>query len=94
MVTLETPNGRPAVSVVDVVKRGPDSPSKITYSQVLTPFLKKGLLQLEWVALETTVEARVCVHVKNRADFYKDFTAAIQPWAEKFVLPFRSQHWF
>ncbi|GMS88486.1 hypothetical protein PENTCL1PPCAC_10661, partial [Pristionchus entomophagus] len=57
--------------ITDVVNRGPDSPCQIKFAQ------------LKWISLVTrvAVDIRQAIDVISEDDFYKEFTAAIKPWA-------------
>ncbi|KAL6726710.1 hypothetical protein Aduo_008652 [Ancylostoma duodenale] len=73
LVFNEFPNGKPTGLIIDVVRRGPDSPTKVSFSA------------LEWVSVISNASARICLNVPTRSKqshFFTEFLAAIRPFAQ------------
>ncbi|PIO60760.1 hypothetical protein TELCIR_17735, partial [Teladorsagia circumcincta] len=76
LVFIESPTGKPTGLVVDVVRRGPDSPTKVSFSA------------LDWVSVVSNASARICLNVPTRqkqSHFFTEFVAAIRPFAENLL---------
>ncbi|PAV87977.1 hypothetical protein WR25_20253 [Diploscapter pachys] len=75
-VFVETPNGKPIGQIIEVVRKGPDSPTKISFSK------------LEWISLVSNASARINVNVPalpSHHEFYNHFRAAISKFAENLL---------
>lgn len=73
LVFIESPFGKPTGLVTDVVNRGPDSPTKVSFSA------------LEWVSAVSSASARICLNVPTKTKqphFFTEFIAAIRPFTE------------
>ncbi|EYB81934.1 hypothetical protein Y032_0371g136 [Ancylostoma ceylanicum] len=76
LVFNEFPNGKPTGLIIDVVRRGPDSPTKVSFSA------------LEWVSVISNASARICLNVPTRSKqshFFTEFLAAIRPFAQNLL---------
>lgn len=76
LVFIETPAGKPTGMIVDVVRRGPDSPTKVSFSA------------LEWVSVVSNASAKICLNVPTRtkhSHFFTEFVTAIMPFAENLL---------
>ncbi|KIH66523.1 hypothetical protein ANCDUO_03152 [Ancylostoma duodenale] len=91
LVFNEFPNGKPTGLIIDVVRRGPDSPTKVSFSAPLSKppnrlnLEDKDLPPLEWVSVISNASARICLNVPTRSKqshFFTEFLAAIRPFAQ------------
>ncbi|VDO46822.1 unnamed protein product [Haemonchus placei] len=76
LIFVEPPAGKPTGLVIDVVRRGPDSPTKVSFSA------------LDWIPVVSSASAKVCLNVPTRqkhSHFFTEFVAAIRPFAENLL---------
>ncbi|VDL71701.1 unnamed protein product [Nippostrongylus brasiliensis] len=76
LVFIESPIGKPSGFVIDVVRRGPDSPTKVSFSA------------LEWISVVANASAKICFNVPVRtkqSHFFTEFVAAIRPFSENLM---------
>ncbi|CAI4222285.1 unnamed protein product [Auanema sp. JU1783] len=76
LVHVETPFAKAQAIVVDVIKRNPESPTKISFSA------------LEWISVVTNASARVNLNIPMKGKhyhFYNEFAAAVRPFAENLL---------
>ncbi|VDM55924.1 unnamed protein product [Angiostrongylus costaricensis] len=90
-VTRILPGGKPMGLVTDVVNRGPDSPTKVSFSvvrkllDVISYLMIYKFLHLEWVSAVSSASARICLNVPTKMKqphFFTEFIAAIRPFTE------------
>ncbi|XGW13604.1 hypothetical protein V3C99_000157 [Haemonchus contortus] len=76
LIFTEPPAGKPTGLVIDVVRRGPDSPTKVSFSA------------LDWIPVVSSASAKVCLNVPTRqkhSHFFTEFVAAIRPFSENLL---------
>lgn len=71
LVPVDTPLGKIQSVVIDVVKRGPDGPSKVHFQA------------LEWVSVVSRACGKIGQNLEEKNDdFYGDFVSLIKPWVK------------